>query len=152
MQMDFQFTADRPMLEKSLIRRKDMRKLIFFGLGALLLSTAAAQAAPRLHPEQQLAKALQGRVAGKPVDCVNLQNIRSTQIIDRTAIIYDAGNTVYVNRPRYAQSLDHWDTLVTNLHSSRLCSVDVVRLYDSSSRTWTGTVFLSDFVPYKRVR
>ncbi len=129
-----------------------MRNLISFGIGALLLSTTAAQAAPRLHPEQQLARILQGRVAGTPVNCVNLQNIRSTQIIDRTAIIYDAGSTIYVNRPRDAGSLDHWDTLVTRLHSSRLCSVDVVQLYESSSQTWTGSVFLGDFVPYKRVR
>jgi hypothetical protein len=129
-----------------------MLKLISFSLGALLLSTAAAQAAPRLQPEQRLARILEGRVAGTPVDCVNLQNIRSTQIIDRTAIIYDAGSTIYVNRPRHAQSLDQWDTLVTNLHSSRLCSIDVVQLYDASSRTWTGSVFLSAFVPYKRVR
>ena len=129
-----------------------MRKLLSVTLGALLLSTAGAHAAPRLNPEQQLARALQGRVAGEPVDCVNLQNIKSTQIIDRTAIIYDAGSTIYVNRPRHAQSLDQWDTLVTNLHSSRLCSIDVVQLYDGSSRTWTGAVFLSDFVPYRRVR
>ncbi len=129
-----------------------MRDRIYFGIGVLLLSTTAAHAAPRLHPEQQLARILQGRVAGKPVDCVNLQNVRSTQIIDGTAIIYDAGSTVYVNRPRHAQSLDHWDTLVTNLHSSRLCSIDVVQLYDASSRAWTGSVFLSDFIPYKRVR
>jgi hypothetical protein len=129
-----------------------MRKLVSVSLGALLLTTAAAQAAPRLQPEQQLARALKGRVAGNPVDCVNLQNIRSTQIIDRTAIIYDAGSTIYVNRPRQAHSLDQWDTLVTNLHSSRLCSIDVVQLYDASSRTWTGSVFLGDFVPYKRIR
>jgi hypothetical protein len=129
-----------------------MRKLISVSLGALLLSTTSVQAAPRLQPEQKLARILQGRVAGNPVDCVNLQNIRSTQIIDRTAIIYDAGSTIYVNRPRHAQSLDQWDTLVTKLHSSRLCSIDVVQLYDASSRTWTGSVFLGDFVPYKRIR
>ena len=86
------------------------------------------------------------------MNCVNLQNVRSTQIIDRTAIIYDAGSTIYVNRPRDAGSLDHWDTLVTRLHSSRLCSIDVIQLYESSSRTWTGSVFLGDFVPYKRVK
>ena len=129
-----------------------MRSLISFGIGVLLLSTTAAQAAPRLHPEQQLARILKGRLAGNPVSCVNLQNIRSTQIIDRTAIIYDAGSTIYVNRPQDAGSLDYWDTLVTRLHSSRLCSIDVVQLYDSSSGTWTGSVFLGDFVPYKRVR
>lgn len=79
-----------------------MRDLIACCIGALLLSTTTAQSAPRLHPEQQLARILQGRVAGKPVNCVDLQNIRSTQIIDRTAIVYGAGSTIYVNRLRDA--------------------------------------------------
>jgi hypothetical protein len=82
-----------------------------------------------------------------------LRNVRSTRIIDRTAIVYQTGNTLYVNRPRNgASTLDRWDTLVTKTHSSRLCSIDVVQLYDTSSRMQTGFVFLGDFVPYRRVR
>jgi len=134
------------------IGKKIMRNLIGFGVGALLLSTSAVQASARLEPEQELARIVQGRVAGKPVDCVNLSRIRSTKIIDRTAIVYDAGSTLYVNRPRSAAGLDRWDTLVTKTHSSQLCSIDVVQLYDAGSRMWTGSVFLGDFVPYKRVR
>ncbi len=129
-----------------------MRNLISFGIGALLLSASAVQAAPRLQPEQELARLVQGRVAGEPVDCVNLRNVRSTRIIDRTAIVYDVGGTLYVNRPQSAEGLDKWDTLVTKTHSSELCSIDVVQLYDTASRMWTGSVFLGDFVPYKRVR
>jgi hypothetical protein len=129
-----------------------MRSLISLAFGALLLSTSAA-AAPRLQPEQQLARAIEGRVAGEPVNCINLRNVRSTQIIDRTAIVYEAGNTVYVNRPRNgARTLDQWDVLVTKTHSSQLCSIDVVQLYDTGSRMQTGFVFLGDFVPYRRVR
>lgn len=129
-----------------------MRKLISLTLGALVLSSAVVQAAPRLQPEQKLARMLEGRVAGKPVDCVNLHNIRSTKIIGGTAIVYDAGSTIYVNRPLNSESLDPWDTLVTKLHSSSLCSIDVVQLYDSSSLAWTGSVALGEFVPYKRIR
>jgi hypothetical protein len=56
-----------------------------------------------------------------------------------------------VNRPRGGrESLDGWDTLVTKLHSSQLCSIDVVDLYDSSSRMQTGFVFLGEFVPYRK--
>jgi hypothetical protein len=53
-----------------------------------------------LSPEAQLAKALDGRVAGEPVNCLSLRSIRSSRIIDRTAIVYQVGNTLYVNRPR----------------------------------------------------
>ena len=129
-----------------------MRKLIMLALGGLIVA-APAQAAPRMDPEARLAKALEGRVAGEPVDCISLRQVRSSRIIDDTAIVYDAGGTLYVNRPRAgAESLDQWDTLVTRLHSDRLCSVDVVQLYDGGSNFRTGSVFLDKFVPYKRVK
>ncbi len=130
-----------------------MRRLLPLICGALILASAPAPAASRADPETRLARILEGRVAGPPVDCINLRRIRSSQIVDDTAIVYDAGGTLYVNRPRAGRtSLDHSDILVTNLHSSELCSIDVVRLLDSSSRMQTGIVFLGDFVPYSRVR
>ncbi|HLL59849.1 MAG TPA: hypothetical protein VK391_08185, partial [Allosphingosinicella sp.] len=102
--------------------------------------------------EARLARALEGRVAGEPVNCISLRNIRSSQIIDDTAILYDAGRTIYVNRPREGRrSLNRHDVLVTKTFSSQLCSIDVVHLYDSASRFQTGVVFLDEFVPYRRV-
>jgi hypothetical protein len=68
-----------------------------------------------LTPDQELAKIVKDRVPGKPVNCINLTQIRSTTIIDRTAIVYDMGGTIYVNRPPYPQSLDDDDILITNL-------------------------------------
>ena len=130
-----------------------MRNLAFLLVGTALLSSAPAQSAARLAPEARLAQAIEGRVAGEPVDCVNLRNIRSSRIIDGTAIVYDAGHTVYVNRPRSgAESLNRWDSLVTRTHSSRLCSIDVVQVYDLSANMQTGLVFLGEFVPYKKVK
>jgi hypothetical protein len=129
-----------------------MRALVTLLAGTLLLATSAS-AAPRLSPEARLAKALEGRVAGEPVNCISLGRVRSSRIIDDTAILYEAGSTIYVNRPRAGrESLDRWDTLVTKLFTSQLCSTDVVHLYDTSSRIQTGVVFLGEFVPYERVR
>jgi hypothetical protein len=127
-----------------------MRKLLLT-LGALVAATSPALAAKPYDGEAELAKAIEGRVAGAPVHCVNLRNVRSSQIIDRTAIVYDTGSTVYVNRPRAGrESLDRWDTLVTKTFSSDLCDIDVVHLYDTSSHMQTGSVFLGDFIPYKK--
>jgi hypothetical protein len=131
---------------------KSMRRFLI-SLAAAMLVAAPAAAGPRLSPEAQLAKALDGRVAGEPVNCLSLRNIRSSRIIDRTAIVYQVGNTLYVNRPRAgADSLDQWDVLVTRTFSSQLCSIEVVHLYDSSSHFQTGFVLLGDFVPYKKLR
>ena len=128
-----------------------MRTSILLLLGATIAAAGPSAAAPRLDGETRLAKALEGRVAGPPVDCVNLRQVRSTRIIDGTGILYDAGSTIYLNRPRSgARSLDRWDTMVTKLHSTQLCRIDVVHLYDSGSRMQTGFVFLGDFIPYRR--
>ena len=128
-----------------------MRNVKLLSAAVLVAASAPAVSAPRMDQEARLARALEGRVAGEPVDCINLRNIRSSQIIDRTAIIYDAGSTIYVNRPRGGRaSLDRWDILVTELHSSQLCSIDVVHLYDSNSRVQSGFVFLGEFVPYRK--
>ena len=130
---------------------RDIPKLLLGGM--LLVSFPfAAGAAARLDPEAKLAQSLNGRVAGEPVDCVDLSDIRSSRIINRTAILYETrGGTIYVNRPDAGrESLSDWDVLVTRTHMNRLCSIDVVELYDSGARMRTGSVFLGRFVPYRK--
>ena len=130
-----------------------MRTLLPLVSAGLFLGAFAAQAAEPVDREAELARALRGRVAGEPVDCIDLHRVRSSRIITGTAIIYDAGGVIYVNRPRNgADELNRHDAMVTRLPSTRLCSVDVVRLVDQATQTMTGVVFLGDFVPYRRVR
>lgn len=127
-----------------------MRTAFALLLGSLAFTASPAQAAP--DPEAKLAKALEGRVAGEPVDCIDLYRMRGTTVINDTAIIYDAGRTLYVNRPRSgASSLDQSDILVTRTHTNRLCSIDTIQLHDRSTRTFSGVVFLDQFVPYRKV-
>jgi hypothetical protein len=121
-------------------------------IGAMLMTaTMPAQAAARPDPEAKLAKALEGRVAGKPVDCIPLRQIDSSQIFDRTAIVYKVGTTLYVNRPASgATFLDRGDILVTDTRSPNLCSIDIVRLLDQSTRFPSGSLGLGKFVPYTK--
>ena len=119
--------------------------------GALLLAGTAAEARPRPTGEEQLAKLIDGRVAGKPVNCIRLTNVQSSTVIDKTAIVYGSGSTLYVQRPRTgASSLDSNDILVTQLTTSQLCSIDVVQLRDRNGHFWRGFVGLDQFVPYTR--
>ena len=129
-----------------------MRKLaLVLAAGAALLTGPALQARERLTGEQQLAKLLEGREAGTPVSCIPLSNTSESRIIDKTAIVYDSGRTIYVNRPRYPDSLDDDDIMVTEIHGSQLCRLDTVRLHDRSGFWFSGFVGLEDFVPYRRV-
>ena len=131
-----------------------MHKTIAAVLAAatVLSLSVAADARPRISPEAKLAKLLDGRVAGKPQDCIFLPSIRSSRIIDNTAIVYEAGRTLWVNRPRSgAESLDDDDILVTNLHGSSLCSIDIVELRDRYGYFYNGFIGLGEFVPYRKV-
>ncbi len=121
---------------------------------AALLALSPALAADSNDAAAQMAKALEGRTAGEPVKCLNLRDIRSTQIISGTAILYETnGGVIYVNTPTGgARSLDKWDVLVTDTRSSQLCSIDIVRLFDSGSRIETGFVNLGEFVPYRKAK
>jgi hypothetical protein len=127
------------------------KTLLVLAAATAAITPASARPADGARGEAELARALEGRVAGGPVDCINLRQVRSSRIIDRTAIVYDAGGTLYVNRPRSgAGSLTDWDIMVTRPFGSRLCRVDVVQMYAPGARALSGIVFLGDFVPYRR--
>lgn len=129
-----------------------MRKIaIVLAAGAALLAGPALQAREHLTGEQQLAKLLEGRVAEKPVSCIPLARSSDARIIDKTAIVYDTGRVIYVNRPNNAESLDSDDVMVTTLHTGELCRLDTVRLHERSQFFYDGFVGLNDFVPYRKV-
>lgn len=123
---------------------------------AVLAAASSALAATPTNPagEAKLAKLLEGRVAGKPVPCINLRGSDSSQVIDGTAIVYKGpGGRYYVNRPRGgADSLRSDDVLVTKTVTAQLCNTDTVTLVDSLSRFQRGFVNLGDFVPYAKPR
>jgi len=119
-------------------------------LAVALVAAPALQAREHLTPEQQLARILKDRVPGKPEDCIQLINVRSTTIIDKTAIVYDTGSVIYVNRPAYPESLDDDDVMVTQTWGSQLCRLDIVQLHERSGMWWRGSVGLESFVPYTR--
>lgn len=131
-----------------------MRHLIPTLLAAAAIAASpAASAREKLAPEDQLAKLLEGRVAGESQDCLSLSSLGSSQIIDKTAIVYRVGSTLWVNRPDGgASSLDDDDILVLKTSGSQLCSIDTLELRDRSSRMYSGFVSLGKFVPYRRVK
>lgn len=118
---------------------------------AALLAGPALQARDRIGGEERLDKLLAGRIAEKPVSCIPLSTSHDMEVIDKTALVFGRGRVIYVNRPRDARSLDNDDVLVTNLHTSQLCRLDVMRQHDRSSLFFSGFVGLEDFVPYRRV-
>jgi hypothetical protein len=128
-----------------------MRKLILaIAATAALTGSVSLDAKPRLTPQERLDKMLVGRVAGKPVSCISSWNTRDMTVLDKTALVYRSGGTIWVNRPENARDLDDDDVLVTKIHGSQFCKLDIVRTHDRTSHFPTGFISLGDFVPYKK--
>lgn len=100
--------------------------------------------------EAKLAHLLEGRVAGKPVQCLDSSQRRDLEVVDRTALVFKDGDTYYVNRPSGAGFLTWTDVPVFKLYSDQLCSKDLVHLHDRSTWMPGATLSLNEFVPYKR--
>lgn len=114
---------------------------------------AAEAAAPATKGEKRLAKLLQGRVAGEPVNCISAFRNLPMQTIDRTAYVYGSGNTIWVQRTRDPKQIDDDDVLVVNRRDgSQLCRQDFSTTVDRFNGFFTGAVILADFVPYTRVK
>src|SRR3546814_16449637 len=124
-----------------------MRHLIPAIVAAAAVAAApAATAREKLEPEAELAKLLEGRVAGEPQKCIPLSTARSSQIIDKTAIVYKVGSTLWVNRPAGgAESLDDDDILALRTPGSQLCRIDTLELHHSSEERRAGKEWFTTF-------
>ena len=137
----------------SAVNRKSIALL---ALGAAIaLGGCATTGTPYRHPlqdreEARLAKLLEGRVPGKPSDCISAFDLGRMQIFDHTAIVYESGDTIWVARPSDPHSLDTSDIVVIKRTSSQLCKQDMIRTVDRTGHFTTGVVFLDDFVPYRK--
>ncbi|WP_116090980.1 hypothetical protein [Sphingomonas crusticola] len=127
-----------------------MREFVYGLLAASLV--AAPVAAARQTPEKQLAKLLQGRVAGKPVSCISLSRSSSDSMkIPGLAMAYRQGGTWYVNRfSDDCTQLSEDTILVTHTIGSRLCRGDSADLISATGRFPVGACIFGDFVPYTR--
>ena len=131
-----------------------MTRLSLILAGAALARTGATAAPAKTtlaeKGEARLTRMLEGRTAGEPVNCISALRSNRIQVIEHVGIVYDAGNTIYVARATDPRSLGPWDIPVIERFGSSLCTTDIIHTVDRTSGFFTGAVFLSDFVPYRR--
>ncbi|MBH1943136.1 hypothetical protein I5L01_02715 [Erythrobacter sp. YJ-T3-07] len=108
--------------------------------------------AERQTGQERLDKLLEGRVAGEPSNCVPHRPSARLYIIDKTAVVYDTGSTIYVNYTQDPEALDDDDYLVVRDPSPSLCRTTQITTRDRTGNFFSGAVFLTDFIPYKRVK
>jgi hypothetical protein len=117
---------------------------------AVLASAIPSAAAADAKGEAQLAKLLDGRVPGAPVHCLSRTQRDNMQVIDRTALVFRDGKTLYVNRPGGVNFLTWTDVPVFKIWGDQLCSKDLVHLRDRSSGIGGPSMIMGDFIPYRR--
>ncbi len=130
-----------------------MKKLLAttFAL-ALAACTPAEPLALTADQESELSAAVEGRTAGRPVDCVSFRDLGSNRSIGEGIVLFTTNTRgiVYVNRPAAGCPDLRNRTLVVQTPSSRLCRGDIATVVDLPSQTNFGGCALGEFTPYTR--
>lgn len=99
-----------------------------------------------------LMKELDGKVAGKPVNCISDFNAQQTIRVSDDILLYRVSSRlVYKNNLRSScrgLARDN-DIIVSEQFGSQKCSGDIIRLVDRTSGMRGGFCSLGDFVPYR---
>jgi len=130
-----------------------MRTLIYAAvIAGLIGAPIASLSAAKLSPQDKLAKLTAGRVAGKPVDCINLGITNNeSQKIPGIGMAYRQGTTWYVSRFKDGCPDLREDTVVvTKVHSSQLCRGDIADLRMIPPNMPVGSCVFDSFVPYRK--
>jgi hypothetical protein len=126
--------------------------LVSLAAGMGLPALAKDESAGLSKGETELAKLLEGRVAGDPVRCISSRPNLRIQMIDGTAYVFGQGATLYVQRTTRPQDIDRRNALINQRFSGgELCRTDVATTIDPIAGFFTGGVIFEDFIPYTRV-
>jgi hypothetical protein len=120
---------------------------------ALAFTGAVAGASDRKEEnEARLAKMLEGRVAGQPVNCIPAFRTERLMVLENVGLVYDTGEVIYVARPRDPQGLGPDDVVIMQRAGSQICTTDIIRTIDRSTGFHSGVLFIDKFVPYRRAK
>lgn len=125
------------------------KSLVFaLSLSLISLSSLAADKA-----EDKVAKALEKyEKTGKIERCVSTRRIDTTRVIDDYNILFIMkGKKAYLNTLKHRCSrLGFEKAFSYTLHTSRLCNVDIITVFDSSSSIQGPSCGLGKFVEYTK--
>ncbi|NIJ21738.1 hypothetical protein FHS95_003449 [Sphingomonas naasensis] len=130
-----------------------MRSMIMLGALALAGCTTSAelQASREATAARDLAEALDGRVPGRPQNCISSTGVNGPQIIDSSTLLYREGGRVWrTDLPGSCPSLNRFSIIVAELHGSQICRNDLFRAVDPGSRIPGPHCRFGQFVPYTR--
>lgn len=99
-----------------------------------------------------LSKQLDGKIAGKPVNCLSDYNTNNIIRVSDSILLYRvSGRLVYRNNLRSScpgLARDD-DIIVSEQFGGQKCRGDIIRLVDRTSGITGGVCSLGEFVPYR---
>lgn len=94
---------------------------------------------------------LAGRVAGKPVDCIDLDFVQGPRIEGRAILYPQNRRRVWRTEPVGAcLGLERFATLIVDVQGKQLCRNDRFQVLRPSSRIPLGWCRMGAFTPYDR--
>jgi hypothetical protein len=135
-----------------------MVRLPMIVAGALVLAGCAAnaemQASQRAEAERDLAKALAGRTAGAPRDCIPISDAEGPQIVDDHTLLYKpVGRTLWRNDLAASCPALAWDkTLIVEVQAGQLCRNDRFRVLERGASIPSGYCVFGKFTPYTKAK
>lgn len=126
----------------------------WMGMTPLLLAACAGSYEPTPLTDKQAArldKALEGKVAGEKVSCINREPQSNLTVISNNVLIYKVNRRlVYKNELIGSCSgLTRGDTMIVRSFGSQLCRGDFTTTADLTVGITTGSCALGDFIPYR---
>jgi hypothetical protein len=130
---------------------------ILGGVAAMLAGTAAISrdwSGISDRDQKIMDQWLAGKTPGRPVACIPLNQVRSSQYVgDRTILYRMSRNLVYRNDPPGGcPGLGNGRGLITRTPSTQLCRGDIALVQDFVTRMPGGSCAMGDFVPYRSAR
>ncbi len=93
---------------------------------------------------------LAGRIAGAPVQCIDIRQNGGPQIVDSQTILYrPSGRRIWMTGPVGAcPSLRPFDTLIVDVYSGQLCHNDRFRTVSAGMSIPSASCRFREFTPY----
>lgn len=131
-----------------------MRGLALLLIGAALASCTTAPEPVQRTPDKQgeLAQLLAGKMAGKPISCLQSYETNDQRVIDDRTIAYPLGSrTVYVMHLSpgcHMLGTGNYALLTRQFGGMGMCRGDIAQVLDTLSHTTVGSCGIDAIVPY----
>jgi len=121
-------------------------------IATALLSAGASTAQPAypVAPPPEVARALEGRTPGAPVNCISHR--AKMHVVDDWTILFRDRGVVYVQRPYGGcHGLANGMSLIRDqFGTTQLCRGDINQVVDLRTGFGTGACSYSEFIPYRK--